>query len=92
MFFLLVNLVREHGLQGIATMGNRPRYSEWSANKAIDGNTAQSFLSHSCAITDYNLNITSVWWKVWLKKQFNIAYLEIYFRSDSKLTSSSIDH
>ena len=26
-----------------------------------------------------------VWWKVWLQKQFNIAYIEIYFKSEGKI-------
>eukprot|EP00105_Crassostrea_gigas_P005306 XP_011418859.1 PREDICTED: multiple epidermal growth factor-like domains protein 6 [Crassostrea gigas] len=65
-------------------MGASPQRPEWTAGVAIDGNTDQSYLSNSCAITnvDGNRN-TSIWWKVWLQKKFNIAYLEIYFRSDT---------
>ena len=67
-------------------MGANPQNPEWSAVKAIDGNTNQSYMSNSCAITDFKTNQnTSIWWRVWLERPFNIAYLEIYFRSDSKL-------
>ena len=66
-------------------MGAKPQYPNWGAIKAVDGNTNQSFGSDSCAITDIKMNCnTSIWWKVWLEKKFNIAYLEIYFRSDSE--------
>lgn len=83
--FFSVNLVQDQGLRGKADMGAPPQQSTWTAGKAIDGNTNQSYSSNSCAITDvekyYN---TSIWWKVWLQKKFNVAYIEIYFRSDSK--------
>lgn len=66
-------------------MGAAPRLPTWTAGKAIDGNTNQSYLSNSCAITDvYGNRNTSIWWRVWLQKKFNVAYIEIYFRSDSK--------
>ncbi|XP_065941646.1 receptor-type tyrosine-protein phosphatase epsilon [Magallana gigas] len=78
-----VNLVVEQNFKGKAAMGADPEQSAWNANKAIDGNTSQDFKSDSCAITDVEGNRnTSIWWKVWLQKQFNVAYLEIYFRSD----------
>lgn len=66
-------------------MGAPSQKNTWIAGKAIDGNTDQNYLSDSCAITDVvgNRN-TSIWWKVWLEKKFNVAYIEIYFRSDSK--------
>lgn len=79
-----VNLVRDEGLRGIAIMGANPQNPEWSANKAIDGNTDQRYVASSCAITDFTENHnTTIWWKVWLMRKFNVAYLEIYFRSDS---------
>ena len=66
-------------------MGANPQNPEWSADKAIDGDTNQTYVSDSCAITDFTTNHnTTIWWKVWLRRQFNVAYLEIYFRSDSK--------
>lgn len=66
-------------------MGAPPQQNAWTAGKAIDGNIDQNYLSNSCAITDVEGNHnTSTWWKVWLKKKFNVAYIEIYFRSDSK--------
>lgn len=66
-------------------MGALPHQPAWTAGKAIDGNTDQSYLSNSCAITDVDRNRnTYTWWKVWLQKKFNVAYIEIYFRSDSK--------
>lgn len=68
-------------------MGADPDRLAWYANKAIDGNPSQDYKSNSCAITDVEGNRnTSIWWKVWLQKQFNVAYLEIYFRSDSEFT------
>lgn len=68
-------------------MGADPDQSAWNANKAIDGNPSQDYKSNSCAITDVEgKRNTSIWWKVWLQKQFNVAYLEIYFRSDSEFT------
>lgn len=66
-------------------MGDPPQSERWSADKAIDGNTTQFYLSNSCTITDYQRNLKSIWWKVWLAKSFSVAYLEIYFRQDSKL-------
>lgn len=66
-------------------MGAAPQRPEWSAGKAIDGNTNQSYLSNSCAITNFDENRnTSIWWRLWLQTQFNVAYIEIFFRSDSK--------
>lgn len=80
-----VNLVHDQGLTGSASMGAAPQRPEWSAGKAIDGNTIQSYLSNSCAITNFDENRnTSIWWRLWLQKQFNVAYIEIFFRSDSK--------
>lgn len=64
-------------------MGAPPQKPAWTADKAIDGNTDQHYRSDSCAITNAGKN-TSIWWKVWMRRKFNIAYLEIYFRSDSK--------
>lgn len=80
-----VNLVNEQGLRGLAAMGAPPEQPAWTADKAIDNNTNQYYLSNSCAITDFDRNRnTSIWWTVWMKKKFNVAYIEIYFRSDSK--------
>eukprot|EP00105_Crassostrea_gigas_P046180 XP_019930328.1 PREDICTED: cell death abnormality protein 1 isoform X2 [Crassostrea gigas] len=84
-----VNLVSEQGLKGKAAMGADPEKPDWTAIKAIDGNPSQDYQSDSCAITnvDENRN-TSIWWKVWLERQFNVAYLEIYFRSDKYARSA----
>lgn len=80
-----VNLVHDQGLTGAAAMGAAPERPAWTAGKAIDGNTNQNYLSNSCAITNFDGNRnTSIWWTVWLQKRFSVAYLEIYFRSDSK--------
>ena len=66
-------------------MGARPFKPAWSADKAVDGNISQDFASNSCAIAEFDKNRnTTIWWKVWLQRPFNIAYLEIYFRSDSR--------
>ena len=81
-----MNLVRDQGLKAKTFMGADPQDPSWSADKAVDGNTDQNFVYNSCAITDLDRNRnTTIWWTVWLQRQFNIAYLEIYFRSDSKL-------
>lgn len=79
------NLVHEEGLKGAADMGAAPQRRKWTAGNAIDGNISQNYSSNSCAITniDGNRN-TSIWWRVWLQKKFNVAYIEIFFRSDSK--------
>lgn len=84
-FIFLVNLVHDQQLVGIADMGAHPQKNTWTAAKAIDGGTNQDYSSGSCAITDVvgNRN-TSIWWKVWLQNKYNVAYIEIYFRSDSK--------
>lgn len=80
-----VNLVHDQGLRGTADMGAAPQQPEWTAGKAIDGYTNQSYLSNSCAITNFDENRnTSIWWRLWLQKKFNVAYIEIFFRSDSK--------
>lgn len=80
-----VNLVHDQGLTGSASMGAAPQQRAWTAGKAIDGNTNQSYSSNSCAITDLNRNRnTSIWWTVWLHRRYNVAYIEIYFRSDCK--------
>lgn len=81
----LVNVVLDKRLGGKTAMGAAPKRPEWSAAKAVDGNTDQSYISNSCALTNYDDRNTSIWWKVWLQRQFSIAYLEIYFRSDSRL-------
>lgn len=80
---VVVNVVQDQGLTAAADMEELPQTPAWSASKAIDGNINQSYLSNSCAITEAN-KYTSTWWKVWLQRKFNIAYIEIYFRSDSK--------
>ena len=80
-----MNLVYSQGYRGKAAMIGTPHNSAWNADKAIDGNMNQNYLSNSCAITnvDYDKR-NKTYWKVWLAAPFNIAYLEIYFRSDSK--------
>lgn len=66
-------------------MGCSPQHLTWSAEKAIDGNTNQNYEKDSCAITDVTVNKnSSIWWTVWLEQEFHVAYLQIYFRSDSK--------
>ncbi|XP_061170435.1 uncharacterized protein LOC133179758 [Saccostrea echinata] len=77
-----VNLAHtpDQTLQGNASWNVAPHDSSWTADKAVDGNTKQDHLP-TCAIADYNRNYKSVWWKVWLNRKFNIAYLEIYLRS-----------
>ena len=76
--------IREYG--GKAAMTGTPHEPRWNADKAIDGNTSQDYRSNSCAITYVEMDKrTEIYWKVWLTPTaFNIAYLEIYFRSDSK--------
>lgn len=72
-------------------MSANPQEPAWTAIKAIDGNPSQDYQSNSCAITNVEGNRnTSIWWKVWLQKPFNVAYLEIYFRSDSKFTKNNL--
>nr|XP_034319545.1 multiple epidermal growth factor-like domains protein 11 [Crassostrea gigas] len=84
-----VNLVFEQQLRGNAAMGADPQEPAWNASKAIDGNVSQDYRSNSCAITNVEKNRnTSIWWKVWLQRQFNVAYLEIYFRSDTYARSA----
>lgn len=77
-----VNLVYDQGLSASAAMSSYPQRAQWTASRAIDGDTNQSYKSNSCAITEAG-RYTSIWWKVWLQRRFNIAYLEIYFRADS---------
>ena len=67
-----MNLVSDQGFIARAAMLTR---SETEAHKAIDNNI------HTCAIGSQQ---PSVWWKVWLQRVFNIAYLEIHFNSNSK--------
>lgn len=73
-------------------MSAYPQKPAWAAIKAIDGNVSQDYHSNSCAITntDKNRN-TSIWWKMWLQQSFNVAYLEIYFRSDSEYTKNNLN-
>ena len=81
-----MNVAYDQGMRAHAAMGASPQEPQWTAYKAIDGNTSQIYMSNSCAITDwYGNRNTSIWWSVWLERQYNIAYLEIYFRIDSKL-------
>ena len=89
-----MNLIHTQGYGGRAAMTGTPHDPQWNADTAIDGNTSQDYQSNSCAITSVDLNkLTKSYWKVWLRPRlkpwlrlnpFNIAYLEIYFRSDSK--------
>ena len=81
-----MNLVHTPGYGGIAAMTGTPHDRRWNADTVIDGNTSQDYQSNSCAITNVDKDkLTESFWKVWLTpKPFNIAYLEIYFRSDSK--------
>lgn len=90
-FCVSVNLVFEQGFRGKAAMSANPQNTAWTAIKAIDGNVSQNYSSNSCAITDVERNRnTSIWWKMWLQQSFNVAYLEIYFRSDSEYTKNSL--
>ena len=50
--------------------------TENEAGYAIDGNT------NTCAV---GVIRSKVWWKVWLERQFNIAYIEIYFKPEGEL-------
>ncbi|XP_062584810.1 protein draper-like [Saccostrea cucullata] len=78
-----VNLAHAPGqaLQGTASWNVVPHTSTWSADKAVDGDTRQDYLP-TCAIANYDAyTYKSVWWKVWLNRKFNIAYVEIYLRS-----------
>ena len=68
-------------------MSEPPQKPEWSAQKAVDGNTDQETLT-TCAIMDYLKAYKSVWWKVRLQRRFNVAYLEVYFRGSSMFYSS----
>ena len=69
-------------------MSEPPQQPAWSAQKAVDGNTAQETLT-TCAIMAWNFfNYKSVWWKVRLGRRFNVAYLEVYFRGSSMFYSS----
>ena len=80
-----MNLVHFHGYRAVAAMSGTPHNAAWTADKAIDGNTSQSYLSNSCAISDVNTDkFKRSFLKLWLTQKMNIAYLEIYFRSDSK--------
>lgn len=86
LFSFLVNLVHDQELKGLAQMGADPKRPAWSAGKAVDGTINQENTSNSCAITDIDNKNTSIWWKVWLQRPFNIAYLQIYFQLDGKKT------
>ncbi|XP_078327496.1 uncharacterized protein LOC111115605 [Crassostrea virginica] len=77
-----INVVHDkpQGLHGKATMSHQPQVPSWSADKAVDASNDQTTLT-TCAVTDYSWNLNNVWWKVRLPRRFNIAYLEVYFRS-----------
>ena len=81
-----MNLVHFHGYRAVAAMSGTPHNAAWTADKAIDGNTSQSYLSNSCAISNiYTDKLKSSYLKMWFKPStINIAYIEIYFRSESK--------
>ena len=51
------------------------------ADKAIDGRTDEN----SCAMLPFIAEPKGqTWWKLWLPRKFNIAYIEIYFSTISK--------
>ena len=84
-FLFKVYVAHYQGYTGKAAMTGTPHDPAWNADKAIDGNTSQSYLSNSCAISDVNTDkFKRSFLKLWLTQKMNIAYLEIYFRSDSK--------
>lgn len=56
----------------------------WTAAKVVDGNINQTATGSSCAITEFAY--TSVWLKVELGKQFNVAYIQIFFRDEQSMT------
>ena len=79
-----MNLVHSQGYRATAVMTGTPQ-NGWTANKAIDGNMNQGYQSNSCAISNVDRDkLERSYLKIWLASQFNIAYLEIYFRIDSK--------
>ena len=89
--FVLFNLVNvahtpAQGLQGTASMSQKPQNAQWYANRTVDGDTAQEI--PFCAVMDYSKNYKSVWLKVRLGRRFNVAYLEVFFRGSSMLYSS----
>lgn len=83
-FFFTVNVAHSPSqfLQGQAAMSEPPQLAVWTASTVIDGNTNQTALGLSCAITDFSKNYTSVWLKVQLQRLFNVAYTDIYFRNE----------
>ncbi|XP_062587034.1 protein draper-like [Saccostrea cucullata] len=88
-----VNLAHTPGkhLQGNASWNVIAHQDDWEADKAVDGNTNQTY-QPTCAIAQYANGYKSVWWKVWLQRIFNVAYLELYFRFGiaDRLTGFSI--
>ena len=80
--YITVNLAYtpSQGIYGTASMSGPPQEPLWSAAKAIDGNTNQTF--PNCAVMDFSKNYRSVWWKVRLAKRYNVAYLEVFFRKN----------
>ncbi|XP_056002735.1 uncharacterized protein LOC125660827 isoform X2 [Ostrea edulis] len=72
--YYLVDLVDEFG--GKATMSERPFY-DYVASNAINGDTGAQ---KSCAVMDVSGGYQSVWWKVWLQRNFNVAEIKIHFQ------------
>lgn len=54
--------------------------TQWTAAKVVDGDINQTAAGSSCAITRFAY--TSVWLKVQLGEQFNVAYIQIFFRDE----------
>ena len=66
-------------------MAGTPQNSMWTADNVIDGSSNQNYSSNTCAISNINMDkLKRTYLKMWFDRPFNIAYLEIYFRSDSK--------
>ncbi|XP_062613945.1 receptor-type tyrosine-protein phosphatase alpha-like isoform X2 [Saccostrea cucullata] len=85
-----VNLAHTPGqkLQGTASWNVDAHPSAGGADKVVDGDTRQGYLP-TCAIADYGAyTYKSVWWKVWLDRKFNIAYLEVYLRSGTTMRAT----
>ena len=73
LFLISVNLISGQTFQSSAAIMLDTKNE---AGYTIDGNT------NTCAV---GVIRSKVWWKVWLERQFNIAYIEIYFKPEGKL-------
>lgn len=81
--YFVDNLASLNNYKGQASQSSS-YLNKWDADNAVDGQSDPGHDESSCSFTKGEKEYQSAWWKLALKSMSNVAYLQIFFRSDSK--------